>query len=356
MKIKLISLFLALTFCFVCAALVSCNDNAGPGNETTSGSETTNAEEETLPPPMEFADDDDLSYVFNADKTTVSVYGLFHESGAKKIEIPETHDGFTVTGIVSYAFSSMEALESISIPDTVTHIGSYAFDGCVSLADIDLSKNLSYLGEYAFEGCESLKMTEYDNAKYIGSKDAPYTVLYSAINTEIESCTVHNDTKIIYDYAFLECTEADEIILPNGLLQVGLYAFEECYDLFPNNHHNNAYYLGNDENPYLVLVRSSSKKELTEVAVESGTKIIAPGAFEGCSNLSSVTIPESVCFIGQYAFEGCESLTNLAIAQSSWTVIIDGENTSAPITESTSSEAFIDDLVKVYYYCSWIKQ
>jgi hypothetical protein len=34
-------------------------------------------------------------------------------------------------------------------------------------------------------------------------------------------------------------------------------------------------------------------------------------AFEGCSNLISITIPDSVKTIGQNAFEGCSSLTSV---------------------------------------------
>ena len=46
--------------------------------------------------------------------------------------------------------------------------------------------------------------------------------------------------------------------------------------------------------------------------------VIAIGnfAFYGCSELTSVTIPESILYIGYYAFEGCYGLTDLTIPNS----------------------------------------
>ena len=40
-------------------------------------------------------------------------------------------------------------------------------------------------------------------------------------------------------------------------------------------------------------------------------KIIGESAFSGCSNLTSVTIPESVTDIGMYAFYSCSGLTSV---------------------------------------------
>ena len=332
--------------------MISCGDTT---DDPPSQNESSTREDETLPPPIELADDDDLSYVLNSDNASYSVLGVFHETGAVRVEIPETHNDLPVTGIVASAFASSSYLESVSMPDTVTHIGNNAFDGCVVLKTVELSNSLIYIGELAFEGCDSFELKKFDNALYLGSKSNPYAVLIKAADTEIESCTIHDDTKFIYDYAFLECTEIDEIIVPEGLIAVGSYAFEDCYDLFPNNSVNGAYYLGNAGNPYLILVEASGGRELQELVIEPTTKIIAPGAVEGCSEITSITIPESVSFIGQYAFEGCTSLKNVNFISESWT-IINGEKTYVPVEIKTTNDDIARDLTEVYYYCAWYKQ
>lgn len=357
MKNKFISIILTLILCFsTVLALVSCNDKENEEKPSDTESEVGTREEETLPPPLDIADIDDLSYVLTSDEKSYSVYGLFHKGGAKKIVIPSEYDGLPVTAISESAFSSCEPLEEVVIPDSVTHIGSYAFDGCINLNTVDMSSNLVYVGDAAFDGCDSLPLKEYRNALYLGDKDTPYIMLMKAVDTEIESCAVHDDTKIIYDYAFLDCTEIDEIIIPSGIKHIGSYAFENCYDLFPSNSdYKNAYYLGNAANPYLVLVETKGRRELSSLTIHEDTEIIAPGAFEGCESLTSITIPENVRVIGQYAFEGCSKLTEITLPFSQWRVI-NGEAISVCVLVDTEDDKIVERLSEIYYYCTWIKK
>ena len=55
---------------------------------------------------------------------------------------------------------------------------------------------------------------------------------------------------------------------------------------------------------------------LSSVTIPDGVTTIGSGAFNGCSSLSSVMIPDSVTTIGSDAFQNCSSLTSLTIGNS----------------------------------------
>ena len=102
---------------------------------------------------------------------------------------------------------------------------------------------------------------------------------------------------------------------------------------------------------------SVSQKELVEgeardefkghtgniVLPDDGSVIsIGKGAFSGCMELTSITIPESVTSIDKYAFSGCTGLTNITIPESvtsiGWSAFSDCTGlTSITIPESVTS-------------------
>ncbi|MDY6288751.1 MAG: leucine-rich repeat protein, partial [Bacteroidales bacterium] len=55
---------------------------------------------------------------------------------------------------------------------------------------------------------------------------------------------------------------------------------------------------------------------LTSVTIPNSVTSIGSSAFYGCSGLTSVTIPNSVISIGEYAFSGCSGLTSVTIPNS----------------------------------------
>ena len=85
-------------------------------------------------------------------------------------------------------------------------------------------------------------------------------------------------------------------------------AFQHCSSLTSVTIPNSVTYTGES-----IFYNCSS---LTSVTIPNSVTSIKRAAFDGCSSLTSITIPNSVTSIGDVAFYGCSSLTSITIPNS----------------------------------------
>ena len=121
----------------------------------------------------------------------------FSAAGLTEYTIP---DG--VTAIQGAVFSGCNKLESIIIPNSVTKIGEDAFAGCTSLTNITIPESVTYIGPSAFSGCTNLK-----SISLLGRDLSLYLEFW-------------------YQNIFLGCTNLTEIVLNCNL---DYYYFTELF-------------------------------------------------------------------------------------------------------------------------------
>ena len=167
----------------------------------------------------------------------------------------------------------------------VTSIGDYAFFNCSGLTSITLTNSMTSIGPYAFSGCSSLS----------------YIIIPNGV------------TSIGYS-AFINCSGLTIILIPNSVTSIGSGVFDGCTSLLYNEY-KDAYYLGNNENPYLILIKPKTR-DITACELNERCKIIYENAFRRCSSLTAITIPERVTTIGIRAFYDCSNLTSITIPES----------------------------------------
>lgn len=196
----------------------------------------------------------------------------------------------SVKSIGLSAFENCKALTSVNIPDGVESIGIDAFKNCEALTSVNISGSVKSIGKSAFSGC------------YISKEDAE-----DGIEKGLEKVIIQDGVEIIGKEAFSGCKKLTDVTLPNSIKCIGDNAFQDTglYDLYEHTGWD-VCYIGN----HLIAANQSISGTCT---VKPGTKTIAGRAFDSCSNLESITIPDSVVSIGNHAFFSCSSLKSITI-------------------------------------------
>ncbi|MBQ7368359.1 MAG: collagen-like protein, partial [Clostridia bacterium] len=219
---------------------------------------------------------------------------------ATRVRIAETYQGVAVTKIGDNAFAGCSSLTSVIIPDRVTSIAFAAFANCSSLINILIPESVTSIGEDAFNGCSSLQFSEYENGKYLGSQTNDYFALIETKNKNFSSHIIHNNTKIIANYAFYAYWNLTSIAIPDSVTSIGAYAFYDCEGLTSVTIGDSVTSIG--------AVAFQSCYSLKSVTIGESVISIGSSAFKNCSELTSIVIPDSVTSIGGMAFYGCSKL------------------------------------------------
>ncbi|MBQ8359876.1 MAG: leucine-rich repeat domain-containing protein [Oscillospiraceae bacterium] len=200
-------------------------------------------------------------YYYEVSNGEVTIEGC-NTTISGNVTLPDTLGGYRVTTIGDWAFYDCDSLQSVNIPDSVTSIGESAFYDCDSLQKVNIPDSVTTIGNSAFSGCDSLQ----------------------------------------------------SITIPDSVTSIGNDAFYGCTSLTYNTY-DNAKYLGNQNNPYVVLVESVTD-DIASCTIHQDAKFIGDWAFSNCSSLQSITIPDSVTSIGNDAFSHCTSLESITIPDS----------------------------------------
>ena len=192
----------------------------------------------------------------------------------------------TLEAIGNWAFSGINLLRIVKLPSTIRFIGYKAFSNCANLKEIYLPQNLIrfyhsqwhnpsediyWYASYTFENCYALeKVVINDKLKTI----PPYT--FSGCSS-LKAISIPVNVEEIASKAFLRCKGLEEVVIMNANINISLVAYEYKHDGWWKN----------------------IKKNNIKICLD---------AFDGCSNVKKITIPN---FNGNMLFTIFQPLKNL---------------------------------------------
>lgn len=330
-----------------------------------------------------------IYYVSEGVITGMTSYG----KTLHRITIPKSIDGVDIVALGRTAFLNCYNLTHVYFDENslVSEFGFYTFNDCYNLVLIELPASLKTIGGNAFYGCYKLyEIYNYSdlelemgvediNVGYVAfrakhiytSPDVPAKVyetddgfgLYEAdgkkillyyvgkdyeivtpegvtdISTYAFACSdlvsvkISEGVKSIGRDAFVRSRNLEKITLPSSLESIGQQQFNQL-DLLTGYRYDNAFYLGNDNDPYIAIFGSADSSAVSctihsstrfildcglantgieSIVIPEGVVYIGNNAFTGCKNLKTVKLPDSLRYLDEYCFSSCESLEELVI-------------------------------------------
>lgn len=293
--------------------------------------------------------------------TAVSEFAFYQCASLTDISIPSS-----VTSIGNSAFSGCSGLADIVVPSTVTSMGDSVFFGCRDLTSISIPSNLTSIGDSVFYGCSSLtNISIPSNLSSIGNSAFSHC-------SGLTSLTIPSNVTQIGRFAFAYCSGLNFVMIPENLTTIGWAVFSGCRGLTTITIPDGVTSIGTDafSGTSLSTVTLPPKLEslsirafsycqsLKEIKVaatnshfvsiggvlydRSGTTLVifppgkagdytvpegvvrfSPtehgyasvfGVFDGCEQLTKVTLPASLSELDAPIFVGCSRLLSIEVA------------------------------------------
>ena len=212
----------------------------------------------------------DKSYTIPDGTRSIGMYAFYRINDLEDVVLPQS---FTTIGML--AFMSCSNLSSISIPDTVSNIDFSAFMDCNNLKSVTILNDECVLGSYCFPTSTTIICNKGSNA---------------------ESFAIQNSYHLVYT----DGTEYVPVVIDWSLDDTGILT------IMGNGAVENYYHPWIDEN-------EENKYRITSIIVGEGITQLGDGMFSGLTNLSYVSIPNTVKIIGQVCFENCSSLESISL-------------------------------------------
>lgn len=200
------------------------------------------------------------------------------------------------------AFYSLGKLSSVKLPSSVITIGNQAFRDCTNAVIDDLPPNVVEIGQLAFSATKLSSTFTIPSTVNEVSRD-------SFINTPWWDARANNSLiykdNIFLGYKGTASNFSGTKTITSGTRVVASWALYTCTNITKITLPETVIYIGKS------AFRSCSS--LSSINLPNSIISIGSQTFESCSNLTSITLPNSLTIIPNNLFYGCSKLTSISI-------------------------------------------
>lgn len=257
-----------------------------------------------------------------------------------------------VTTIGEKAFYNWWNLKTLTIPEGVETIGLSAFRYCGSLTKLELPSTLVSIGNYAFQQSSSLvDLVSHINTPFAISDNvfeiwdnttqsyvSPKATLYVPLGTSAQykevsgwnrfATIIEGELKeakvgdLYYSYATGggsakviggDYSRLQSVNIPATISVDNVVYKVTSIDSRAFNGYSNITSLTIADGVESIGDYAFNDNSFSELALPSSIRVIGMAAFESCGNLKSLVVPEGVVELGQYAFWNCNNMQKLEL-------------------------------------------
>ena len=234
-------------------------------------------------------------------------------------------DNSKIKTVGDHAFEGCKKLNIKVLPESYQSFGSYAFKDCTGITELVVPENITSMGVAAFNGCTEIKSltlpfaaTQNESAELNGTVDGYCSVSdlffqhghMENNGTQFEGYSVSEiiitggdkipdyafagiptlktvdfsktRTIIIGQYAFLNCTSLENVLMPDTVTTIREGAFKNC-------------------------------TSLTDIKYSKKLESIENEAFLNCTGFSKFSVPSTVTSMGVNMLQGCTNIESLEL-------------------------------------------
>ena len=234
--------------------------------------------------------------------------------------------------VASISFGYCTRIEKVVISSETQKIGIQAFRGCSALKEVEFGNNVTEIGNYAFESTIIENLNLPSTVKKIGgfafNNCSELKTLGNSNENDIVNYLSNSNVTSIGDYAFSNCTFLtgmfyNRLITRAGNCTLGVSIFANTGVITTINLADGLELLNDGtykikNSAYTGATNLTGKIDLSNIQLDNGQLAtitqIGNNAFDGCSEITNVVIPNTVISIGTSAFRMCTKLKSVKIS------------------------------------------